>query len=111
MSTIKSPRGDTLPLLVDVSSLTDDLTGSTFFITVKKNLTDTDTNAILKQSHLCTNNDNFYFTFPHSETEGVVPDTQYFADVQRVGPGGTDPVETWPTFHFKFSADVTIGIT
>lgn len=107
MATTKSPRGDTLPLLIDVSSLTDDLTGSTIFITIKKNITDTDDNAFLKAQHLCTDNNNFFFTFPHDETEGAVPDVDYIADIQRVGPGG-EPVESWPKTKFKFVSDVTL---
>lgn len=108
MSTIKSPRGDTLPLLIDVSALTEDLTGKTFFITVKKSITDSDASTPLKAQHTCTNNDNFYFTFPYDETDGVTTDVDYVYDLQLVTPGTPITVESWPTSKIRFSADVTL---
>jgi hypothetical protein len=106
MSTLKGPRGDTFPLLVDVSSLTDSLIGSTFFITIKKNITDSDDNAFFKDQKTVSDNNNFYFTIPATTMVNADTTAIYVADIQRKAVDGT--IESWPKFNLKFDTDVTI---
>jgi len=106
MSTIKSPRGDTFPILVDVSALTDTLAGSTFFITVKKNITDTDDNAFFKDQKTVTDNNNFNFVIPAATMATADVTADYVADIQRKAADGS--IESWPKFNMKMTTDVTL---
>lgn len=108
MSTIKSPRGDTLPILVDVSALTDTLAGSTFFITVKKNITDSDDNAFFKDQKVMSDNNNFSFVIPAATMATADVTAEYVIDIQRKSVDGS--IESWPKFNLKIDTDVTLRV-
>lgn len=75
---IKRVKGDTYPLEIEITTSADvavDLTGSTVFLTVKRNLQDTDAQALISKS----------VTSHTSPTTGNTQFTLLAADVDYIG--------------------------
>jgi hypothetical protein len=79
-------RGDTLPLTIRVKDSTGvavDITGSTFFLTVKQNKEDLDANAVISENQ-ATHDDptNGVTSFTISNTAMTLSPGEYFYDIQ-----------------------------
>ncbi|MBF0141096.1 MAG: hypothetical protein HQL74_12560 [Magnetococcales bacterium] len=111
---IEFVRGDTLPIPIEFYDFKDnplDITGNVLWITLKKNVSDRDADAVFQKRIVCPENtDSMNGTglvvLTSAETKLLNPGV-YLYDIQHVIPGDPPVVSTPMSGTIKIHPDIT----